>query len=51
MSQEQWSAVDRFIADMIVPTDPPGAALADSAAAHLGAGLPHYRCRDSLQDL
>jgi predicted O-methyltransferase YrrM len=37
MSQEQWSAVDRFIAEMIVPADPAlDAALADSAAA----GLP-----------
>ena len=38
MSQEQWSAVDRFIADMLVPADPAlDAALADSAAAGLPA--------------
>jgi predicted O-methyltransferase YrrM len=38
MSQEQWSAVDRFIAEMIVPADPAlDAALADSAAAGLPA--------------
>ncbi len=38
MSQEQWSAVDRFIAEMIVTTDPAlDAALADGAAADLPA--------------
>jgi predicted O-methyltransferase YrrM len=38
MSQERWSAVDRFIAEMIVPADPAlDAALADSAAADLPA--------------
>jgi predicted O-methyltransferase YrrM len=38
MSQEQWSAVDRFINDLIVPADPAlDAALADSVAAGLPA--------------
>jgi predicted O-methyltransferase YrrM len=38
MSQEQWSAVDRFITDLLVPADPAlDAALADSAAAGLPA--------------
>lgn len=38
MSQEQWSEVDRFLIDMIVPTDPAlDAALADSAASGLPA--------------
>jgi predicted O-methyltransferase YrrM len=38
VSQEQWSSVDRFIAEMIVPTDPAlDAALSDSAAAGLPA--------------
>ncbi len=37
MSLEQWSAVDRYITDQLVPADPAlDAALADSAAA----GLP-----------
>ena len=38
MSQEQWTSVDRFIAEMIVLADPAlDAALADSAAADLPA--------------
>jgi len=37
MSQEQWTAVDRYIADLFIPSDPAlDAALADSDAA----GLP-----------
>ncbi len=38
MSQDQWSAVDRYITDRVVPGDPAlDAALADSAAAGLPA--------------
>jgi predicted O-methyltransferase YrrM len=38
MSQEQWSAVDRYITGLLVPPDPAlDAALADSAAAGLPA--------------
>jgi len=38
MSQDQWSAVDRYITDRVVPSDPAlDAALADSAAAGLPA--------------
>src|SRR4051812_13986935 len=38
MSQEQWSAVEHFITDLVVPRDPVlDAALADSAAAGLPA--------------
>jgi predicted O-methyltransferase YrrM len=38
MSQEQWSTVDRFITDLIVPSDPAlDAALSDSVAAGLPA--------------
>jgi predicted O-methyltransferase YrrM len=38
MSQEQWTAVDGFITDLVVPSDPAlVAALADSAAAGLPA--------------
>ena len=38
MSQEQWTAVDRYIADLFIPTDPAlDAALADSDAAGLPA--------------
>jgi len=38
MSQEQWSAVERFITGLVVPQDPAlEAALADSAAAGLPA--------------
>lgn len=38
MSQEQWTAVDRYIADLFVPSDPAlEAALADSDAAGLPA--------------
>jgi predicted O-methyltransferase YrrM len=38
MNQEQWTAVDGFITDLIVPSDPAlVAALADSAAAGLPA--------------
>ena len=38
MSQEQWSAVDRFITDLLVPADPAlDAALSDSVAAGLPA--------------
>src|SRR5947208_16715465 len=37
MSQEQWTAVDRYLTDLLVPADPAlEAALRDSAAA----GLP-----------
>ena len=37
MTQEQWSAVDRYLADLLVPSDPAlDAALEDSTAA----GLP-----------
>jgi predicted O-methyltransferase YrrM len=38
MNPEQWSSVDRFIADLLLPVDPAlDAALADSAAAGLPA--------------
>jgi predicted O-methyltransferase YrrM len=38
MSQEQWTAVDRYIADLFIPSDPAlDAALADSDAAGLPA--------------
>src|SRR5262245_29565704 len=38
MSQEQWDAVDRYLADLFIPSDPAlDAALADSAAAGLPA--------------
>ncbi len=37
MSQEQWSAVDRFIAERLMPSDP---ALEASLAASEAAGLP-----------
>jgi predicted O-methyltransferase YrrM len=38
MNPEQWSSVDRFIADLLLPADPAlDAALADSAAAGLPA--------------
>lgn len=38
MSQEQWTAVDRYIGDLLVPSDPVlDAALDDSAAAGLPA--------------
>jgi predicted O-methyltransferase YrrM len=37
MSQEQWSAVDRYICDMLVPPDPALAAALETSAA---AGLP-----------
>jgi predicted O-methyltransferase YrrM len=38
MSLEQWSAVDCFITDLLLPADPAlDAALADSAAAGLPA--------------
>jgi len=38
MSLEQWSAVDRFVTDLLLPADPAlDAALADSAAAGLPA--------------
>ncbi|AUX40410.1 O-methyltransferase [Sorangium cellulosum] len=38
MAQEQWNAVDQYIADLLVPADAAlGAALADSAAAGLPA--------------
>src|SRR5438132_2843401 len=38
MTPEQWTAVDRYIADLFVPRDPAlDAALADSAAAGLPA--------------
>ena len=40
MSQEQWTAVDRYITDLIVPSDPIlDAALADAHAA----GLPNIQ--------
>jgi predicted O-methyltransferase YrrM len=37
MNQEQWSTVDRFITDLIVPSDP---ALDAALAESLAAGLP-----------
>jgi predicted O-methyltransferase YrrM len=37
MSQEQWTAVDRYICDMLVPPDPALAAALETSAA---AGLP-----------
>ncbi len=37
MSQEQWSAVDRYINDLLVPPD---AALAAALQASIAAGLP-----------
>jgi hypothetical protein len=38
MSPEQWSAVDRYITDLLMPADPAlETALADSAAAGLPA--------------
>jgi predicted O-methyltransferase YrrM len=38
MSQEQWAAVDQYITDLFIPSDPiMDAALADSAAAGLPA--------------
>jgi predicted O-methyltransferase YrrM len=38
MAQEQWTAVDRYITDLLVPPDPAlDAALTDSAAAELPA--------------
>src|SRR5436309_50599 len=44
MTQEQWTAVDRYITDLLVPPDPAlEAALQDSAAA----GLPPYNVSPS----
>ncbi len=44
MSQEQWTAVDRYISDLLVPSDPVlDAALDDSAAA----GLPSIQVTPS----
>jgi predicted O-methyltransferase YrrM len=37
MSQEQWTAVDRYVADLLVPSDP---ALEGALAASDAAGLP-----------
>jgi hypothetical protein len=38
VSQEQWSAVDRYISDRVIPSDPAlEFALAQSAAAELPA--------------
>jgi predicted O-methyltransferase YrrM len=39
MTQPQWSAVDRYIADALVPPDP---ALGAALAANAAAGLPPY---------
>src|SRR5438552_10622298 len=38
MSQEQWTAVDRYLTDLLVPPD---AALDEALRASLAAGLPH----------
>src|SRR6266446_10770084 len=37
MSQEQWTAVDRYLTDLLVPPD---AALDEALRASLAAGLP-----------
>lgn len=48
MSQETWTAVDRYITDLLVPADPAlEAALRDSA----NAGLPHINVTPNLGKL
>src|SRR6185295_14339234 len=39
MSQERWSAVDRYVADLLVPSDP---VLDAALAANAAAGLPAH---------
>jgi predicted O-methyltransferase YrrM len=39
MSQERWSAVDRYVADLLVPSDP---ALDAALAGNAAAGLPAH---------
>src|SRR3954471_3297373 len=39
MSEERWSAVDRYVVDLLVPSDP---ALAAALAANAAAGLPAH---------
>src|SRR4051812_28985891 len=45
MSQERWSAVDRYVADLLVPSDP---ALDAVVAANAAAGLPAHEVSPAL---
>jgi predicted O-methyltransferase YrrM len=48
MSQEQWSAVDRYLTDLLVPADPALAAALEASAA---AGLPSINVTPNLGKL
>ena len=48
MSQEQWAAVDQYIADLLMPADP---ALEAALQASAAAGLPAINVTPNLGKL